>query len=582
MKLAPIFSVIALSLATTSISANATPTTSVPTNNQAASQSQQQLAPLTNLQQQNLELLGRVWGFLKYHHPAVASGKYDWDKELIDRLSSYLALDSVDARNQFLVKWIDELGPVELCITCKPTSEDAVLKPDHRWIYQTQLPTSLRGRIEFIYKNRHQGDQHYIVKSSADHPEFTNEIIYEDIKSHDVNHRILTLFRFWNMVEYFFPYKDITDKNWSRVLGEYLPTVYQHEDPLLFQTEIARLISDINDGHAFMGNLIAFHKEKGMNFPRFKMEFVGDKLVLTKFNDNEIIAAPVLEIGDEIIAVNDIPVKKLIERYWPITSAATRQGKLTRIAFEVIRSNDQNAKVTVKRNNKLLEETVQLYSIKESGAFQPPKQQANGYQLLAENIGYINLNQISPEDVETLKQEFQETKGIVIDAREYPRTFVVKTLGGWFVSEKTPIAKLTAFNINNPGEISNLEIDYIEPQEHNYSKPVVVLVNENSMSQPEYTAQAFRAAANVTIMGRPTEGSDGNVTRIILPGKIYTGFSGMGVLYPDGKPTQRIGIVPDIRVDRTIEGIKAGKDEVLDAALKFLTDKHKEKLATAN
>lgn len=508
-------------------------------------------------------------------------GKYDWDKELIERLPSYLALDSIDARNQFLVKWIDELGPVELCITCKPTSEDSVIKPDHRWIYQTQLPTSLRSRIQFIYRNRHQGDQHYIVKSSAEHPEFTNEKIYEDIKSPNANHRLLTLFRFWNMIEYFFPYKDITDKEWSRVLGEYLPVVYQYEDPLMFQTEVARLISDINDGHAYMGNLKAFHNAKGMNFPRFKMDFIGDKLVITKFYDNEIATAPVLELGDEIIAVNDIPVEKLIERYWPITSAATRQGKLKRIAYEVIRSNDQNAKVTIKRNNEQLQDTIKLYSIKESGAFQPPKQQANGYRLLGGKIGYINLNQVSPEDVETLKLEFQQTNGIVIDAREYPRTFVVKTLGGWFVSERTPIAKFTAFNINNPGEITNLAIDYIEPQEHNYSNPVVVLVNENSLSQPEYTAQAFRAANNVTIMGRPTDGSDGNVTRIILPGKIYTRFSGMGVFYPDGKPTQRIGIIPDIRIDRTIEGIKAGKDEVLDAAIKFLTDKHKEKIATA-
>ena len=25
----------------------------------------------------NLELLGKIWGFLKYHHPEIASGKYD-------------------------------------------------------------------------------------------------------------------------------------------------------------------------------------------------------------------------------------------------------------------------------------------------------------------------------------------------------------------------------------------------------------------------------------------------------------------------------------------------------------------------
>ncbi len=37
---------------------------------------------LTPQQIGGIELLGRVWGFLKYHHPAVASGEYDWDYEL--------------------------------------------------------------------------------------------------------------------------------------------------------------------------------------------------------------------------------------------------------------------------------------------------------------------------------------------------------------------------------------------------------------------------------------------------------------------------------------------------------------------
>ena len=30
----------------------------------------------------DLELLCRIWGFLKYHHPAVAKGNYNWDNEL--------------------------------------------------------------------------------------------------------------------------------------------------------------------------------------------------------------------------------------------------------------------------------------------------------------------------------------------------------------------------------------------------------------------------------------------------------------------------------------------------------------------
>ena len=45
-------------------------------------------------------------------------------------------------------------------------------------------------------------------------------------------------------------------------------------------------------------------------------------------------------------------------------------------------------------------------------------------------------------------------------------------------------------------------------------------------------------------------------------------ISGIGVFYPDKRPTQRVGIVPDVDVRPTIAGIRAGRDEVLEEALR--------------
>jgi hypothetical protein len=45
-------------------------------------------------------------------------------------------------------------------------------------------------------------------------------------------------------------------------------------------------------------------------------------------------------------------------------------------------------------------------------------------------------------------------------------------------------------------------------------------------------------------------------------------ISGLGVFYPDKRPTQRVGIVPDIEVKPTIAGILAGRDELLERALR--------------
>ena len=45
-------------------------------------------------------------------------------------------------------------------------------------------------------------------------------------------------------------------------------------------------------------------------------------------------------------------------------------------------------------------------------------------------------------------------------------------------------------------------------------------------------------------------------------------ISGIGVFYPDKGPTQRIGIVPNVQVKPSIAAIRAGRDEVLEEAVR--------------
>jgi C-terminal processing protease CtpA/Prc len=47
-------------------------------------------------------------------------------------------------------------------------------------------------------------------------------------------------------------------------------------------------------------------------------------------------------------------------------------------------------------------------------------------------------------------------------------------------------------------------------------------------------------------------------------------ISGVGIYYPDGTQTQRIGIMPDILIEPTIEGIRQGRDELLEKAIELI------------
>jgi hypothetical protein len=91
------------------------------------------LTNLTPIQIENLALLGKVWGFLKYYDPQVTTGKLHWDYELFRILPEVLAApDRVSARAA-LLKWIDRnrLGPVGICSACVNLDlRDLELHPD--------------------------------------------------------------------------------------------------------------------------------------------------------------------------------------------------------------------------------------------------------------------------------------------------------------------------------------------------------------------------------------------------------------------------------------------------------------------
>lgn len=57
----------------------------------------------------NLVLLGKIWGYLKYYHPNVAEGKYNWDYELFRILPKVIDVDR-STRDKNLYDWIESQG----------------------------------------------------------------------------------------------------------------------------------------------------------------------------------------------------------------------------------------------------------------------------------------------------------------------------------------------------------------------------------------------------------------------------------------------------------------------------------------
>jgi len=78
----------------------------------------------------------------------------------------------------------------------------------------------------------------------------------------------------------------------------------------------------------------------------------------------------------------------------------------------------------------------------------------------------------------------------------------------------------------------------------------------------------------VTFIGAPTNGANGDITNMVLPGNLFVSFTGQKVRHPDDRQLQRVGVQPHITVKPTIAGIRAGRDELLEAAIEYLRRRH--------
>lgn len=531
-----------------------------------------EFSDLTTENIENLELLGRIWGFLKYHHPEIANGNYNWAYELFRFLPKYIKVDNTIERDKILIEWIDSFGQVKECEKCQATDKNAFLKPDLKWI--NNQSAALKNKLLYVYNNRSQGKHYYIgMTANVGNPEFKNENPYSNMSFPDDGFRLLSLYRYWNMINYFFPYKHLMDEDWNKKLKEYIPLFINAKDELEYELAAIQLIGDIQDTHANLwGGADKIDEWKGSNYPPIHVRFIENQLVVTDYYNQELKNEVGLKIGDVITKINGNPIDKIVKeksKYYPASNEPTR---LRDISADLLRSNSDNIDIEfVSENSFTQKKTLKLYPKDSLDIYRwYRKSDDKSFKMLDNNIGYVTLQTIKEEDIAQIKDEFKDTKGIIIDIRNYPSTFVPFNLGSYFVSSSTPFVKFTNGNVDNPGEFSftsNLEIP---SQGKTYKGKLVVLVNELSQSQAEYTSMAFRAGDNTKIIGSTTAGADGNVSAIMLPGGLRTMISGIGVNYPNGGETQRIGIVPDIEVNPTIEGIRQGKDELLEKAIEII------------
>lgn len=525
------------------------------------------IGSLTPQKSADLEVLGKIWGFLKYYHPAVRAGEYNWDYELFRILPAVLNSKDASARNEVLQHWISKLPVSGNSPTTRIDSAKVKFYPDLDWLSDEKtLGHTLSVTLKNVAAMKRSNTCYYVETQAAGNPQFLNERSYDDMTYPDAGFRLLTLYRYWNIIQYFFPYKHLITEGWNNKLAEYIPKVVDARDTADWETALLGLICSIHDSHAYLYRpTMVIRNVNRFNTLPLRVQFTEEKALLTGVGEN----GGGLQKGDVITAINNEPMAAIIRRHLPLTSASNYATQLNRMARFLFQTKDSVMELEYERDGKI--STVTLATMSAKDAIVKDSSPIISWKKIGEDVGYVYPGNFKNSQMNEMIAGFKGTKGMIIDLRCYPADNLMMSLMPYVLPVSTSFAKFTEGSITEPGLFTWTGNSSVGRKNNMYYKgKVVILVNASTQSNAEFVTMGLRLAPDAVVLGSTTAGADGNVTFFTLPGALQTDLSGIGVYYPDGRETQRIGIVPDIVMEPTVKGLRENRDELLEKALSMI------------
>lgn len=359
----------------------------------------------------------------------------------------------------------------------------------------------------------------------------------------------------WNVFQHFYPYWDVVDTDWDRVLAEALRRALADEGGADLLGTLRWMVAGLRDGH---GRVFNPGFENIMGLP-VRFDRVEDRVVVVATDAPEVV-----RVGDVVTTVDGRPAAELLDELadafsgslqWRRWRALGRFGwgpPGSEATLELSREGEP-VSVTLERSTRELPDEPRPAEIEE----------------VEPGIFYVDLDRAEMSAIEARAEELAGATGVVFDLRGYPN-------GNHLV-----LTHLTDRNLNSAfwrvpritrpdheGDPSYRESRWdLPPSGPRFQGRIAFVTDGRAISYAESVMGIVEHYRLGEIVGEPTAGANGNVNPFALPGGYRITWTGMRVVKHDGSQHHLVGIQPTVPVSRTLEGVRSGRDELLERAL---------------
>lgn len=534
---------------------------------------------------------------MKYFHPYLAYRKIDWDKALTDALPKIRAASNAADYANALSGMLDALkDPVTSArIASAHDARDSVASSagQRTWIH---FGLGLGGsafvvragfpRVETLKLPMGEGVEAVVrlseplpAEATSAYPMPAVESGYAQMRYPAVEYRILAAYKIWTVFHYFFAYRDLMDEDWDDVFASFLPKFIAAKNAREYNLTVAEMITHVSDSQARVESeeLWDYFGQAPVGL---RMRLIEKKPVITEVLDEDAKKAGV-KPGDIVTSVDGENIIERVNREAKYIAWSTQQSLADQVMAAIlngpegstaalrIRGGDEQTKqVALKRSNEYLD----ALSKERSGEV---------VKVLPGNIGYVDLNRCTDFDIDGMFEKLRETKAIVFDGRgsvlglgtNLPAHLTTHTdVAAAIVTGPLVLAPDVASNGQLTSTASSFRVEALPPPKTpTYSGKTVMLIDERTRGEAEMTGLYLEAANNTAFVGSASAGAAGRMGDVVVPGGIHITFSSTDVRHGNGGKLQRLGLQPTEAVTPTAAGVRAGRDEVLERAIEYVS-----------
>jgi hypothetical protein len=377
-------------------------------------------------------------------------------------------------------------------------------------------------------------------------------------RTSDTASRLATILGAWATLSVFYPYFRDLEIDWSRELPAALERAAAARTIADTFDALHRLIGRIRDNHA-----CPIHADFPIDgqLPVMLRRF-GDKLIVIGGLPEYRKLVP---IGSEVLAIDGVPVLQAYAEVSEYLSVATPGGAAVIIpAWLTFGRLGTSATVRIRTaGREELDVSLPRVAREPNRSLIREPRPAFGAEL-APGIRYVDLEAMKAEQWQASLPSLAVARAIILDMRGYPSRAAGEMLGH-FIDKEIPSPEWQIPTLES-GRYQTAHWT-IRPVKPRLDAKLVVLLDGRAASAAETVLQIVHDNRLAVLVGEPSSGTNGNVKVAAVPGGFSVRFTGMRVAFPDGTTVHGRGIAPDEVVKPTLEGVRAGRDEVLEAAI---------------